>query len=268
MIQNLTTVWKFRHFLLALVRLDLRLRYRRSILGVGWSLLNPIAMTIVFAVVFSKILGGDNLTQYVPHLLIGLAVWGFLKESAIAGSRAFLQSESYIRQSPLPLGIYPLRVVLGQAIHSTIAIAVAVVVTLVYQPYLTKTTDPLAIPLAIVSIIPGLILMFLVAWSAATIFAFVNVYFQDTQHLLEVAAQLLFFLTPIIYPEGKLQGKAWWWLELNPVQVILKLIRTPLMEGDPPTMGTLLAGLYLAIVMIILAVGTATWLRKRVIFQL
>ncbi len=264
MIQNLTTVWRFRHFLLALVRLDLRLRYRRSILGVGWSLLNPIAMTIVFALVFSKILGGDDLTRYVPHLLIGLAVWGFLKESATAGSRAFLQSESYIRQSPLPLGIYPLRVVLGQAIHSTIAIAVAVVVTLVYQPYQPEPTDPLAI----LSIVPGLILMFLVAWSAATIFAFVNVYFQDTQHLLEVAAQLLFFLTPIIYTAGKLVGKAWWWLELNPVQIILELIRTPLMKGHPPTADRLLAGLYLAVVMITLAAGTAAWLRKRVIFHL
>ena len=76
MIHHLTSIWKFRHFLLALVRLDLRLRYRRSILGVGWSLLNPIAMTIVFAVVFSSLLGGDNLPRYVPHLLIGMAVWG------------------------------------------------------------------------------------------------------------------------------------------------------------------------------------------------
>ena len=74
MIERLTAIWKFRHFLFALVRLDLRLRYRRSILGVGWSLLNPIAMTVVFAVVFSQLLGGGRLDIYIPHLLIGMAV--------------------------------------------------------------------------------------------------------------------------------------------------------------------------------------------------
>ena len=126
MIQHLTAIWRFRHFLLALVRLDLRLRYRRSILGVGWSLLNPIAMTVVFTVVFSNLLGASA-TEYAPFLLAGMAVWGFLRESAVAGSRALISNESYIRQSPIPYGLYTLRTVLGQAIHSAIALAVVVV---------------------------------------------------------------------------------------------------------------------------------------------
>src|SRR5437588_4593802 len=105
MISHLTAIWKFRHFLLALVRLDLRLRYRRSILGIGWSLLNPIAMTIVFTVVFSNLLG-NGARDYAPYLLAGMAVWGFLKESACVGCRALLANEAYIRQSPLPYGLY------------------------------------------------------------------------------------------------------------------------------------------------------------------
>lgn len=260
MIQNLTAIWKFRHFLLALVRLDLRLRYRRSILGIGWSLLNPIAMTMVFTLVFSNLLGGGDLSRYVPHLLVGMAVWGFLRESAVSGSRSLIVNESYIRQSPLPYGIYPLRTVLGQSIHSVIALAVAIGVTAFYREMN---------PLALAWILPGLVLAFCIAWAMATIFAFVNVYFQDTQHLLEVGAQILFYMTPIIYYQENLSQKGFFWLlRLNPAHLFMELIRDPLITGQPPTTDLLLTGSALTAVVVGLAIGTSAWLRKRVIFHL
>src|SRR5262245_11215432 len=85
MIQHVRALWKCRHFLMALVKLDLRQRYRRSVLGVGWSLLNPIAMTIVFTVVFSNLLGNGDPVRYAASVLTGMAVWGFLRESALNG---------------------------------------------------------------------------------------------------------------------------------------------------------------------------------------
>src|SRR5262245_922506 len=99
MIHHLTAIWKFRHFLLALVRLDLRLRYRRSVLGIGWSLLHPLAMTAVFVVVFTQILGGGSIEDYAPKLLLGMAVWGFFRDCTCIGCRALIQNEPYIRQS-------------------------------------------------------------------------------------------------------------------------------------------------------------------------
>jgi lipopolysaccharide transport system permease protein len=261
MIQHLTAIWKFRHFLYALIRLDLRLRYRRSIIGVGWSLLNPIAMTVVFAVVFSSLLGGGDMRRYVPHLIIGMAVWGFLRESTVSGCRALIANESYIRQSPLPYGLYTLRTVCGQAIHSAIALAVAIVMAFAYRP----ETDPLGI----LWIVPGVLLSFVTAWAAATIFAFINVYFQDTQHLLEVGAQIVFFMSPIIYYSEALQDKGMsWLLNMNPVYLFLELIRTPLVSGVPPTGELLLSGAAFTTVMVGLAVGTTAWLQKRVIFHL
>lgn len=262
MIHHLTAVWKFRHFLLALVRLDLRLRYRRSILGVGWSLLNPIAMTVVFAVVFTSLLGGGDIARYVPHLLLGMAVWGFLRECTVSGCRALINNESYIRQSPLPYGIYPLRTVCGQAIHSMIALGVAVAVTAFYRPEFT--------PLALLYIVPGLVLAFLASWAVATIFAFINVYFQDTQHLLEVGAQIVFFTTPIMYFPANLASKPdyAWLLVVNPVNLFLDLIRDPLATGQPPTTALLLQASAFTAVVIGLAAGTTAWLQKRVVFHL
>ena len=100
MIQHVTAVWKFRHFLMALVKLDLRQRYRRSVLGIGWSLLNPIAMTVVFTVVFSNLLGNGDPIGYAASVLDGMAVWGFLRDSRSIGCRCFMTNEAYIRQSP------------------------------------------------------------------------------------------------------------------------------------------------------------------------
>lgn len=261
MIGHLTAVWRFRHFLLALVRLDLRLRYRRSVLGVGWSLLNPIAMTAVFTVVFSNLLGAGA-WDYAPSLLTGMAVWGFMKEAATAGSRALISNESYIRQSPLPYTLYPLRTVFGQAIHTAIALVVVVGLLMILQ----QSARPL---LMLPAIVPGLLLAFLAAWGVATIAAFVNVYFQDTQHLLEVAAQIGFFLTPIIYPRTVLdrQGLSWV-VDLNPVNLFLDLIRAPLLTGEPPTAALLGTAAAVTVGLGLLAAGTTAWLQKRVVFHL
>ena len=64
-------IWRCRYFWMSLVKMDLRTRYRRSVLGIGWSLLNPIAMTAIFCVVFSKVFGGDDIGGYGAYLLAG-----------------------------------------------------------------------------------------------------------------------------------------------------------------------------------------------------
>jgi ABC-type polysaccharide/polyol phosphate export permease len=272
MIHQLTAVWKFRHFLLALVRLDLRQRYRRSVLGVGWSLLHPLAMTAVFAVVFSQLLGGGDIRRYVPHLLIGMALWGFLKDSAVHGCRALIASEAYIRQSPLPYTVYTLRTVLGLAIHGGIALAMAIGLTILIQETALFPGAAAGSPGAykvLWAIIPGIVMTLLTAWAVATVFAFVNVYFHDTQHILEVGAQILFFMTPIIYFADNLHAKNMaWMLNINPVNLFLELIRTPLLTGQPPANDVLVAGAILTAATIGLAVGTTLWLQKRVIFHL
>src|SRR5207249_3243921 len=107
-------IWRCRYFWLMLVKNDLRQRYRRSLLGLGWSLLQPLAMTCIICFVFRAILiPGDNVANYAAHVLAGLACWSFILTSTFNGCQCLYMGESYIRQYPAPMAIYPLRTALG-----------------------------------------------------------------------------------------------------------------------------------------------------------
>src|SRR5262249_51411342 len=106
-------VWRCRYFWLSLVKMDLRTRYRRSVLGMGWSLLHPIAMTLILSVVFSKILQQDDPWRFAQFLLAGLSCWHYIVSVTTQGCQSLFQSEGYIRQYPAPIVIYPLRTALS-----------------------------------------------------------------------------------------------------------------------------------------------------------
>ncbi|MFO0825292.1 MAG: ABC transporter permease, partial [Gemmataceae bacterium] len=112
-------------------------------------------------------------------------------------------------------------------------------------------------------------LLFIAAWAAATITAFVTVFFHDTQHLLEVGAQIVFFLTPIMYPRALLDDKQLGWVvDANPVYWLLELTRGPLLTGHMPTWQMYLSGTGVSLALVGLAAGVVAWLQKRVIFVL
>jgi ABC-type polysaccharide/polyol phosphate export permease len=133
----LAAMWKCRFFWLSLVKMDLRSRYRGSILGLGWSLLHPIAMTALFCVVF-RIAFKQDLRTYAPLVFTGFTFWGFFSASVLQGCGCFFQGESYIRQFPAPLAIYPLRNVLAAAFHFSIGLMLAIGIGLIAGPELKE----------------------------------------------------------------------------------------------------------------------------------
>ena len=256
----LTQVWDYRHFWMSLVRLDLRTRYRRSMLGVGWSLLQPLTMTLVFCVVFQHFLKIDA-KEYVPHLLTGLVCWNFLLGCALQGCQSFFQGEPYIRQCPLPLAVYPLRTAIGAFFHLTMGLIVVTVVA-----GFLRGAPPLA---ALFSLLPTLVLLFAFGWSLSVLFGSANVFFQDTQHLAEVGFQLFFYLTPIIYRLEDLQGhKLAWLLQLNPFVPFMDLIRSPLLHHRPPSMMVYLTAITITVLTVTTAGYVLRKLQDRLVFFL
>jgi ABC-type polysaccharide/polyol phosphate export permease len=260
MASYLAAVWRCRYFWLSLVKMDLRTRYRRSILGLGWSLLNPICMTAILCTVFHTLFD-MSIPEYAPFLFAGLATWNYLMTTATQGCQCFFQGESYIRQHPAPLAVYPLRTALGGTVHFLLALCVTLLLSWYCQGFGNL--------LSLVSLIPTIVLLFIFSWSVAVLMGFANVHFQDTQHLSEVAFQILFYATPIIYRVDKLKNNVFAQLiSYNPLVYVLKLVRDPIVEGRFPSLETYgIAGLIVAVALA--AAGlTLARLQRRLIFHL
>jgi lipopolysaccharide transport system permease protein len=242
----LQRVWRLRYFWMSLVQKDLRSRYRNSVLGIGWSLLRPLAMTTVLCVVFSKVFN-IALAEYAPFLLTGLTLWQFLTECINGGCATFTQSSGYIRQRPVPLAIFPLRTVLGAGFHSLIAIGIAI-----FAAALFRGGIPLSPLIHVLAAIP--ICLFL-GWAIAILCGIAYVHFSDMQQLLEIGLQILFYATPIMYPMEALQGRnrLLWMLQWNPLAHLLEIVRSPIVKGTVPTLENYAVAVGFSAAMILLA---------------
>jgi ABC-type polysaccharide/polyol phosphate export permease len=257
----LQRMWQLRYFWLSLVKIDLRNRYRRSLLGVGWSLVRPLAMCLVFCLIFCKLFHVP-VVEYGPFVLLGLAVWQFITEAAVLGCTSFTGAATYIRQEPLPLAIFPLRTVLGSGFHGLVALGLAVVVVLV----LRGPANLVMLPSLLISV-P---LLFVAGWLIAMLTGLAHAHFPDTQHLLEIAFQILFYLTPIMYPAEALPGnpRIARVLNLNPLTYFLDLIRRPLLHGTLPPLPVYFAAAGFVVLLAVAAVCLMRRLERTLVFWL
>jgi len=264
MFKQLAIIWDHRAFWMSLVTMDLRVRYRRSILGVGWSLMNPVLMTIVFCVVFGAWFNNPDWRRYGPYFLAGLTLFDLVRSCALLGCQTFFKNESYIRQCPLPLAIYTLRTTLGAIIHFLVALAVVIMSVAILTP---DQILPMLRHCWI--LIPGLLMLFMFCWSLSILSSFMTVYFQDTQQLLEVLFQVFFFLTPIMYPVQLIVDRGLGiLLSINPVVTFLELIRMPIVTGEMPSEWVFMKAFIIVSMFGTMAVGTIAWLERKLIFHL
>lgn len=247
-----------------MVRMDLKTRYRRSVLGVGWSLMNPIMMTIVFCVVFGAWFSRGDWRSYGPYFLAGLTLFSFVRDSAWSGCYTFFKNENYIRQCPLPLTIYTLRTVLGAAIHFGISLLVTLAAVLILMP-----EQALRLLSILWILIPAVVMLFMFCWSISILAAYMTVFFHDTVQLTEVTFQILFFLTPIMYPAEMIRDRGLSiLLQINPIVVFLEMIREPMLTGEVPTVWVYQKASIIVVTAGSMAIGTIAWLQKRMIFHL
>lgn len=221
--RQLQQVWRLRYLVVSLVSIDLQARYRHSILGVGWCLLRPMAMSALFCFIFAGIFN-QPLKEFAPFLMLGLTVWQFLTESILFGCTTYSNASGYLRQQAIPLSIMPLRTVLGVGFHALIALTLATLVSWGFRG-LTLTAIP--------SLIPGVILLFLLGWALAMAVGIVTTYFRDIQHFTEIGLQMLFYLSPILYSPAMFKGRPGLLacLNYNPVTYLLDVVRVPVLDG-------------------------------------
>lgn len=264
----LTSIWNCRFFWLSLVKIDLRSRYRGSILGIGWSLLHPIAMTAILCVVF-KVVFKVQLSEYAPYVFVGMTFWGYFTTVLVQGCGCFFQGESYIRQFPAPMAIYPLRTALASGFHFIIGLLLAVVLAVGAGPS-PEGTSRLTQLLALPSLLPTLMLLFLLGWSVAILFGLLNVRFRDTRHLAEIGLQGLFYMLPIMIPAKQLEGRGRLILlfRYNPLTPFLDLLREPICYGHVPSLMTYTFAATVVVVLCTTAIFALRSEERQLIFHL
>jgi lipopolysaccharide transport system permease protein len=248
----LARMYQLRYFGMSLVRADLHNRYRRSFFGIAWSLLRPLGMTVVLCVVFSALFNMP-VRKYAPFLFLGIAIWQFILESVICGCSCFLSSSAYLRQQKVPLALFPLRTVLGSGIHAGIALLIAMLITCVFVGLPSLGV--------LLSVVPGLVLLFLLGVCFATVFGIMHTYFPDTQHCMEIVLQIVFYLTPVMYKPDAFEQHVVLsrWIEYNPLTSVIELIRRPMLTGEYPDLFNVGVGL----VFLAVSATLAWWLLKK-----
>ena len=207
-----------------LVIRDLKLRYKRSIFGIGWSLLNPMLQFLVFYAVFRWIIP-VNVPHFAIFLLIGILAWNWFQSSLISACVAITDNASLIRQPGFPVAILPVIAVTTNLVNFFLALPVlAVALMIAGYPF---TAALIVLPLVIA-------IQFLLTLSAAYALAAIHVSFRDTQYLLGVLLLLGFYVSPVFYSVQAVPAEWQGWFGLNPLVHIFEAYRAILIQGSYP----------------------------------
>ncbi|MBR6209440.1 MAG: ABC transporter permease [Oscillospiraceae bacterium] len=244
-IQALIAVKKYRFLIRQLVGRDFRTKYKRSVLGVFWSFLNPLLMMLVQYFVFSTIFK-SSIPNFPAYLIIGTIMFNFFSESCGMTLTSILGNASLITKVYMPKYIYPLTRTMSSVVNLVISLIPMILVCLITGVQF-KGAAILSLFFFVCLIIFSLGMGLLLATSM--------VFFRDTQFLWGVLNMMWMYITPIFYPETILSGPFMVVLKLNPLYHFLKSIRMCILDGLSPepvvyfrcmmiALGMLLAGVF------------------------
>ncbi len=227
---------RYRGLLATLTGRELKARYRGSVLGYVWSLVNPLLLLVVYTFVFSKIFAprDDNVSPYGLFLATGVFPWLWLSTAWVEGTHSLSANAGLIRKATFPSELLPIVSVLANLVHFAFALPVIVSAILIYsfQGYEIGGWSALAVPLIALLQLP------LVAGLALG-FAALNVHFKDVKDLLANLLTLLFFMTPILYTMKVLEPHRLVYraVALNPITPFIRSYQEAVFYGRLPAPG-------------------------------
>lgn len=236
-----------------LVSRDLKVRYKNSVLGIVWSMLNPLGMMLVFTIVFTVLLPNNSVERFPIFLLCGLLPWNWFSGAVMGSIYSVVMNAHLVKKVYFPREVLPLSVVLANLVHFLIALIVLFAMMYVLQTPLTPWV--LLLPLLIV-------IQFVFTLGLSFFLSAINVYYRDTAMIMDVLMLALFFLTPVFYtmdivPQYKeifgfdvpVQRLAY---IVNPLASLIASYRVILYNGAPPAIDFLLRTIVTSIAALVL----------------
>jgi lipopolysaccharide transport system permease protein len=213
-----------RDLLRELVIRDMKAQYKSSLLGVAWSLLNPLLQLLIFTFLF-RVVVPLGIKNYPAFLFSGMLAWTWFQLSLMQATGAITSHRDLIRRPGFPAAILPAITVTTNLINLLLALPLLFGFMLISHVPLRATI--FFLPLL-------MMLQFVLTLSFAYVLATVNVLFRDTQHIIGVVLQLLFFVTPVFYDASRFPVKYQPLLKLNPMVHIIAAYRDLLLKGVLP----------------------------------
>ena len=204
-----------------LVLRDFKTKYKRSVLGILWSFLNPLLTMSIQYVVFSTLFRSD-IENFIAYLLTGIICYNFFSEVTSMCLSSIVGNAPLIQKVYVPKYIYPLSRALSSAVNLLLSLLPLFLVLLLTGNYPTKAF--LLLPF-------GLLMLFALGYGVGLLLSTMMVFFRDTQFLWNVATMLLMYLTPIFYPESIIPTQLLFFYKLNPLYHVLRLVRSILIDG-------------------------------------
>jgi lipopolysaccharide transport system permease protein len=227
-----TSFWRHRYLILQLARRDVVGRYRGSVLGIAWSLVNPLLMLGVYSFLFGVVFrsrwdtaGDGGALQYALMLSIGLIVHGIFAECVNRAPTLVLHNTNYVKRVVFPLQILPWTVMASALFHAAVSLIVWLVVALASGMPISPTA--LWLPLVLV---PLVLLTMGLGWALASL----GVYLRDVSQTVTLLTTVLLFLSPILYPITAVPAEYRPLIQLNPLTFIVEQARAVLAQQSLP----------------------------------
>jgi ABC-type polysaccharide/polyol phosphate export permease len=250
--EELREIFNYHHLVWQLVRRDILTRYKRSFLGVAWTMLNPLGMMLVWTIAFSQFFKSSSLPSYPSYVLSGLLAWTFFSQTTTAAMVNLIWGGGLLNRIYIPRVSFALAAMGTGLVNLCLSLIPLFIVMLVtgMQIHLSFIFIPVSV-LVICAFALGVGLL-ISTWA---------VYFPDISEMYQIVLTAWMFLTPIMYPEELLPADYRVYITmLNPMYHMVKLFRIPTYYGRFPTWMEFLIPLVIALVMLI--VGWVVFARK------
>lgn len=219
---------KFKPLLYELVKRDIKVKYRRSVLGLLWTVLNPLLMMCVLTIVFSNVFKFD-IDNFPVYLLCGNILFSFFNEATTVAMSSILCNGPLIKKVYVPKYLFPLSKVLSSFVN-LLSSLIALIIVVIF----TGTKIHLSIVFSILPILYD----FAFALGIGLVLSAFVVYFRDILHLYSVVLTVLMYLTPIFYPMSILPKGVYELVNANPITHFVQMLRECVLYGNIPTLSS------------------------------
>ena len=241
MISLFRNAYRYRELIWALALKELKIRYKRSVLGFMWALLNPALLMLVMTVVFSSIMRFP-IPHYPIFLLSVLLPWTFFTQALSYSVESIVSNGDLIKKVAVPKLVFPTAALVSNLINLLLSlIPLAILVPLLRHPFYW-TWVYLPVPMLALAIF---------TLGASFFFAVANVFYRDVAHILQIILSAWFYLTPIIYPLDLIPAKYHWVFKLNPIIYVINGFRLSVYYGMLPQARSIAASFVCAFISLI-----------------